>query len=78
MVIYLLGLHCLGNNSCCIPGIPCGEGEGDCDSDSDCEDGLACGHNNCLVKSGGAWNEADDCCVRPSASKRIVNVDLEI
>ena len=65
----LLGLKCAGNASCCIPGIPCGEGEGDCDSDSDCKEGLTCGHNNCPIKSGGAWNAADDCCVKPSIGK---------
>ncbi len=73
-VICSLGLRCVGNASCCVPGIPCGEGEGDCNINSDCEEGLTCGHNNCLPKSGGAWNTADDCCVKSSIGKVIFTV----
>ena len=63
------GIPCNGASSCCIPGIPCREGEGDCDVDLDCEQGLLCGHNNCLKKSGFSWDIADDCCYKPLNGK---------
>ena len=64
-----IGVPCNGASSCCIPGIPCREGEGDCDVDLDCEQGLLCGHNNCPKKSGFSWDIADDCCYKPSNGK---------
>ena len=64
-----IGVPCNGASSCCIPGIPCREGEGDCDVDLDCEQGLLCGHNNCPKKSGFSWDVADDCCYKPSNGK---------
>ena len=60
-----IGSECNGVSSCCIPGIPCDEGEGDCDSTLDCKEGLVCGHNNCPKKDGGDWDIADDCCFKP-------------
>ena len=38
----------------------CSENKGDCDSDNDCEQGLACGSNNCPDYLG--FNSEVDCC----------------
>ena len=32
-------------------------GEGDCDHDDQCAGLLECGHNNCLTKTGGLWDQ---------------------
>ena len=66
--INILGHKCDGVSNCCIPGIPCDEGEGDCDSNLDCREGLDCGHNNCPKNDGGNWDIADDCCFKPQKS----------
>ena len=47
--------------TCCSEDAPCGLGQGDCDHDGECEDGLACGHNNC-----GAGHSGMDCCSYPA------------
>ena len=62
---FITGTLCNGRSSCCIPGIPCREGEGDCNTNLDCMEGLVCGHNNCPKKSGQNWDLADDCCYKP-------------
>ena len=38
----------------------CSENEGDCDSHDECQDGLACGSNNCPVSLG--FDSEVDCC----------------
>ena len=38
----------------------CGENEGDCDAHDECQDGLACGSNNCPVSLG--FDSEVDCC----------------
>ena len=60
-------LGCTGGDSCCTPQNKCTENEGDCDSDADCKEGLVCGTDNCPVKSGLQWDEADDCCKKIGA-----------
>ena len=37
-------------------------GQGDCDHDDQCSGLLQCGTDNCATKSGGLWDESDDCC----------------
>ena len=56
---------CTGGNSCCTTTNKCGENEGDCDTDSQCKEGLKCGTDNCIGKSGFQWGAADDCCYKP-------------
>ena len=52
--------------SCCTPGHPCGEGEGDCDRDDDCAGtNLKCGYNNCREDFADFFPNANygvDCC----------------
>ena len=50
----------LGDKYFCASGIPCGEDEGDCDYHDECQDGLYCGYNNCLVSLG--FDSEIDCC----------------
>ena len=59
-----LDMTCRGGEGCCgrEPGRQCGEGEGDCDDDGQCQGLLQCGSDNCQTKSGGAWDQTDDCC----------------
>ena len=40
----------------------CDVGEGDCQDDDQCSGLLQCGTDNCATKSGGLWDESDDCC----------------
>lgn len=47
--------------SYCTSTNKCATGEGDCDSDDDCNDGLACGVNNCLEFHENAEQFADCC-----------------
>ena len=52
--------HCSlphGDWGCCSEECPCQEGEGDCEADEDCQEGLVCGKDNCLI--GG---HRGDCC----------------
>ena len=44
--------------TCCTSSNPCGVHQGDCDSDSECEDGLACGRDNCQSP----FPSDSDCC----------------
>ena len=39
----------------------CSENEGDCDSNEECQDGLACGSNNCPASLG--FDSEIDCCI---------------
>ena len=56
---------CNGGDDCCNENNKCGVQEGDCDNDSDCLDGLKCGSDNCEIKTGLNWDDADDCCYAP-------------
>ena len=40
----------------------CSENEGDCDAHDECQDGLACGSNNCLASLG--FDSEVDCCTK--------------
>ena len=42
----------------------CSENEGDCDSNEECQDGLACGSNNCPASL--SLDFEVDCCYQPS------------
>ena len=42
----------------------CSENEGDCDSHDECQDGLACGSNNCPASLG--FDTEVDCCHKPT------------
>ena len=57
---------CIGGDSCCTEGYPCGVGEGDCDKDSECEGDLKCGSDNCKPCPDGIYCDKfendDDCC----------------
>ena len=50
----------VGNEDFCTTVTPCGEDEGDCDSYDECQDGLACGSNNCPASLG--FDSEVDCC----------------
>ena len=50
----------VGGEDFCTTTNPCGEDEGDCDSIDDCQDGLACGSNNCPYSLG--FDSEVDCC----------------
>ena len=50
----------LGDENFCASGIPCEENDGDCDFHDECQDGLACGSNNCLASLG--FDSEVDCC----------------
>ena len=54
----------LGDEHFCSTINNCGDNEGDCDSNDECQDGLACGANNCHVSLGFA-NDTD-CCYMPA------------
>ena len=70
---YNLSSGCTGeDDGCCTADTRCGEQEGDCDLDSDCAEGLKCGHENCVNKSGLDWEPTDDCCYKPG--RTTVNV----
>ena len=43
----------------------CSENEGDCDSHDECQDGLACGSNNCPASLD--FDSEMDCCYHPTA-----------
>ena len=59
-----LDMTCRGGAACCgrESHRQCGEGEGDCDEDGQCQGLLQCGEDNCQTKSGGSWDQTDDCC----------------
>ena len=42
----------------------CSENGGDCDAHDECQDGLFCGSNNCLVSLG--FESEVDCCYQPT------------
>ena len=42
----------------------CSENEGDCDSHDECQDGLACGSNNCPASL--SFDPELDCCYQPT------------
>ena len=42
----------------------CSENEGDCDSNEECQNGLACGSNNCTATLG--CDSEVDCCYQPT------------
>ena len=42
----------------------CSENEGDCDAHDECQDGLACGSNNCPASLG--FDSEVDCCYQPT------------
>jgi hypothetical protein len=50
----------LGDEHFCASGLPCGQNEGDCDAHDECQDGLACGSNNCPDSLG--FESVVDCC----------------
>ena len=50
----------VGDEDFCASGIPCEEDEGDCDSQDECQNGLACGSNNCPASLG--FDSEVDCC----------------
>ena len=45
-------------------------GEGDCDHDDQCSGLLECGSDNCATKTGGYWDEGDDCCQKKCTGDR--------
>ena len=53
---------CRGGEHCCRPDSPCPANAGDCNHDHDCMGVMICGTDNCPIKSGGRWDETDDCC----------------
>ena len=52
----------IGDEHFCASGIPCGEDEGDCDFHNECQNGLACGSNNCPASLG--FDSEVDCCYK--------------
>ena len=42
----------------------CSENQGDCDAHDECQDGLACGSNNCPASLG--FDSEVDCCYQPT------------
>ena len=54
-------LKCMKEDDLCSVENPCGMDEGDCDIHDECQDGLACGSNNCL-NSIGYSSDDQDCC----------------
>ena len=67
-----LKMYCRGGDGCCGAGSNrlCAEGEGDCDDDSQCAGVLECGSDNCAIKTGGYWDDSDDCCQARCSSDR--------
>ena len=59
---------CIGGGSCCTKDNKCGVMEGDCDYDIDCEKGLKCGVDNCVLDPIGLWSLGTDCCYDPANS----------
>ena len=49
----------------------CSENEGDCDSNEECQDGLACGSNNCPATLG--FDSNVDCCINAISSPNYPN-----
>ena len=49
----------------------CSENEGDCDSNNECQDGLACGSNNCPATHG--FDSNVDCCINAISSPNYPN-----
>ena len=54
----------VGDENFCATVSPCGQNEGDCDSHDECQDGLACGSNNCPASLG--FDSEVDCCYQPT------------
>ena len=49
-----------GDQNYCTAIHHCGIDEGDCDSNDECQSGLRCGSNNCLISLG--FDNETDCC----------------
>ena len=56
-------IKCAYEDDFCTKDNPCGENQGDCDTHDECQDGLACGSNNCLDSLG--FHSEFDCCYQP-------------
>ena len=71
-VLDSLKMYCRGGDGCCGTSTTrlCVAGEGDCDHDGQCAGVLECGNNNCPIKTGGYWDEEDDCCQERCSSDR--------
>ena len=71
-LVDTLKMYCRGGDGCCGVGSNrlCVEGEGDCDHDDQCAGVLECGEDNCATKSGGYWDDSDDCCQARCSSDR--------
>ena len=63
-VIDELPRTCRGGEHCCRPDSPCPQDAGDCNHDHDCQGVMICGTDNCPIKTGGRWDDTDDCCER--------------
>ena len=65
-IFYIL--DCIGSKgqeSCCTPDSPCGEGQGACLYDEDCQFKLMCGHRNCQDFNSTAEKNFN-CCMKKS------------
>ena len=56
----------IGDYQFCSSGIPCGINEGDCDSNNECQNGLACGNDNCNYDPSLGFPSDLDCCYHPT------------
>ena len=63
-VLETLPRTCRGGEHCCRPDNPCPLDSGDCNHDHDCQGVMICGTDNCPIKTGGRWDDTDDCCER--------------
>ena len=59
-----VSIKCADEDDFCTTEKPCAKNEGDCDTHDECQDGLACGSNNCLDSLG--FHSEFDCCYYPS------------
>ena len=51
---------CMNEDDFCTSENPCGQDQGDCDTHDECQDGFACGTNNCPASAG--MSSDMDCC----------------
>jgi len=77
------GTNCDGDPStdwdCCSSTSVCSFGEGDCDFDADCDVGLHCGSDNCLLyhsHGNSSWGSSADCCTTGNDEHEITAVEL--
>ena len=56
-------VKCANEDDFCTSQNPCGTDQGDCDTHDECQDGLACGSNNCPDSLG--FHSELDCCYSP-------------